>query len=133
MGAKYGTKVQYGVRSRRRYREEDAKEGVVSMMLLILLAVAAVVVAVGALQNGQAVTVSFLFWKFDASLALVILAATAAGLLIGGLVGGAHALNRWRHRAVGSPPPESGVVGRDGAPPAAVSSVGTRSRRWMSR
>jgi uncharacterized integral membrane protein len=43
------------------------------MLFLILLAVVAVVVAVGALQNAQAVMVSFLFWQFEASLALVIL------------------------------------------------------------
>jgi uncharacterized integral membrane protein len=71
------------------------------MVLTVVLALVAVVVAVGMLQNGQAVTVSFFFWQFQAPLALIILAATGAGLAIGGLVGGARALTRWRHRAAG--------------------------------
>lgn len=71
------------------------------MVYMVVLAVVALVVAVGVLQNGQAVTVSFLFWQFQAPLALVMLAATAAGLAIGILVGWARALGRWRHRATG--------------------------------
>jgi uncharacterized integral membrane protein len=68
------------------------------MPVLIVLLVVAVVVAVGALQNAQPVTVSFLFWQFKASLALVILAAATAGLLIGALVSWARVVRRWRHR-----------------------------------
>ena len=48
------------------------------MPFLIVLTTVAVIVAVGALQNGHATTVSFLFWQFEAPLALVILAATVA-------------------------------------------------------
>lgn len=96
------------------------------MGFVIVLAVVAAVVTVGALQNGQAVTVSFLFWQFEAPLALVILASTAAGLVIGALVGWARALRRWRHRPAG-PAPESDVSGRDRS--SADSSVRTQSRR----
>ena len=64
------------------------------MRLLILLSAVAMVVAVGALQNGQAVTVSFLFWHFESPLALIILAAAAGGVAIGILVGWAGALRR---------------------------------------
>ena len=71
------------------------------MVLTVVVALVAVVVAVGVLQNGQAVTVSFFFWQFEAPLALIILAATVAGLAIGVLVGWARALTRWRHRAAG--------------------------------
>ena len=78
------------------------------MLFLIVLTGVALVVAVGALQNGQAVTVSFLFWQFEVPLALVILAATAAGLALGILVGWARALWRWRHRPPGLKP-ESAV------------------------
>jgi len=70
------------------------------MLLLILLSAVAMVVAVGALQNGQAVTVSFLFWHFESPLALIILAAAAGGVAIAILVGWARALRRWRHRPV---------------------------------
>ena len=68
------------------------------MAFLIILTVVAVAVAVGALQNGHPVTVSFLFWQFQAPLALVILGAAVAGLAIGGMNGFARALRRWSHR-----------------------------------
>ena len=73
------------------------------MLHLIVLTIVAVTVAVVALQNGHPVTVSFLFWQFDAPLALVILGATAAGLVIGGVIGFARAVRRWSsHRQAGS-------------------------------
>jgi uncharacterized integral membrane protein len=71
------------------------------MPFLIVLTVVAVAVAVGALQNGHPVTVSFLFWQFQAPLALVILGAAVAGLAIGGMIGFARALRRWTHREAG--------------------------------
>jgi uncharacterized integral membrane protein len=71
------------------------------MAFLIVLTVVAVAVAVGALQNGHPVTVSFLFWQFQAPLALVILGAAVAGLAIGGMIGFARALRRWTHREAG--------------------------------
>lgn len=80
------------------------------MRFLILLSVVATVVAVWALQNGQPTTVTFLFWKFDAPLALIILAVATAGLAIGALIGWAHALQRWRRR----PPDESGPQSETG-------------------
>jgi uncharacterized integral membrane protein len=78
------------------------------MGFVIVLAVVSVVVAIGALQNGQPVTVSFLFWRFEAPLALVILGSAAAGLLVGVLAGWARALRRWRHRPAAAPPAPSG-------------------------
>jgi len=80
-------------------QEPRSAKGVV--MVFAVVALVAVVVAVGVLQNGQAVTVSFFFWQFEAPLALIILAATGAGLTIGVLAGWARALTRWRHRAAG--------------------------------
>jgi uncharacterized integral membrane protein len=71
------------------------------MVFGVVVALVAVVVAVGVLQNGQAVTVSFFFWQFEAPLAVIILAATGAGLAIGVLVGWARALTRWRRHAAG--------------------------------
>ena len=65
------------------------------MPFLIVLIVVAVTVAAVALQNGHAVTVSFLFWQFDAPLVLVILGATVAGLGIGGALGFARAVRCW--------------------------------------
>lgn len=64
------------------------------MVFLIILSVVAVSVAVVALQNGQAATVSLLVWQFEAPVALVVLIPTAAGLVIGGLTGFVLAVRR---------------------------------------
>lgn len=65
------------------------------MLLLIVLSVLLLGVAIFALQNAQAVTVRFLYWELQSSVAVVSLAATAAGGLIAGLVGLASRLRRW--------------------------------------
>jgi Lipopolysaccharide assembly protein A domain len=69
-----------------------------------------VTVAVLTVQNGHAVTLSFLFWQFEAPLALVILFATAAGLVIGGVIGFVRAVRRWSHRQA-----EPGLASRETA------------------
>jgi len=97
------------------------------MLLLVVLTVVAVLVAVGALQNGQAVTVSFFFWQFQSPLALIILAAAAGGVTIGILVGWARAFRRWRHRPV-RPAAESDASTPDRFP-ASSASLGARMRR----
>ena len=68
------------------------------MVFLVMLTIVALTIAVVALQNGQAVTTSFLFWQFQAPLALVILLAAAGGLLLGALVSWTRALRGWRDR-----------------------------------
>ena len=71
------------------------------MLPLIVLSVMLLAVAIFALENAQAVTVRFLFWQLDSSVAVVTVAATAAGMLIAGLTGLAGRLRRWkRGRAV---------------------------------
>jgi putative membrane protein len=52
-------------------------------ILLILALLVAVVAVIFALQNPTAITVSFLVWKFDQSLALILLLALALGVIIG--------------------------------------------------
>ena len=46
------------------------------MLSLVILSVVLLFVVTFALQNPQAVTVRFLIWQLDSSLAIVILAAT---------------------------------------------------------
>ena len=75
------------------------------MIFLFMLTAVALAVAIGALQNSEAVTVSFLFWQFDAPLALVILLSAAGGLLMGTVVGWARAVRGWGHRATAARPP----------------------------
>ena len=57
------------------------------MQLLLILGIVFAIGAVTfALQNDVAVTVVFAFWRYDSSLALVLLVALGLGALIAGLV-----------------------------------------------
>ena len=57
------------------------------MQLLLIFGIAFAVAAVSfALQNNVPVTVSFAFWSFDGSLAIVLLLAIGLGAIIAGLV-----------------------------------------------
>jgi len=74
------------------------------MLSLIVLSVLLLAVVIFALQNAQAVSIRFLFWQLQSSVAVVALAATAAGLLIAKLFGLASRLLRWkRGRSVTGP------------------------------
>jgi uncharacterized integral membrane protein len=66
------------------------------MLLLIVLSVLLLAVAIFALENGQPITVRFIYWELQSSVAVVTLAATAAGVLIAGLVGVGSRLRRWK-------------------------------------
>jgi uncharacterized integral membrane protein len=70
------------------------------MLSLVVLSVVLLFVVTFALQNPQAVTVRFLVWQLDSSLAIVILAATAAGVLLAELFEVTKRLLRWKR---GSP------------------------------
>lgn len=57
------------------------------MQLLLICGVAFAIAAVTfALQNNVPVTVTFLVWRFDGSLAIVLLLALGLGVIIAGLV-----------------------------------------------
>ena len=57
------------------------------MQLLLIFGIAFAIAAVAfALQNNVPVTVSFVFWSFDGSLAMVLLLALGFGAIIAGLV-----------------------------------------------
>ena len=66
------------------------------MLFLISLSVLLLAVVIFALQNAQAVTIRFLLWEVQSSIAVVALAATAAGVLIAKLFGLASRLLRWK-------------------------------------
>ena len=65
------------------------------MLSLIALSVLLLVVVIFALQNAEAITVRFLFWQLQSSVAVVTLAATAGGVLIAELFRLASRLLRW--------------------------------------
>ncbi len=54
---------------------------VVIVVLLILLAL----VAIFSVQNAMPVTVTFMLWKFEASLAIVIFLSLVIGIIVGGI------------------------------------------------
>ncbi|MEA1939868.1 MAG: LapA family protein [Candidatus Caldatribacteriota bacterium] len=53
---------------------------------LILAIIIAIIAVIFALQNAATITVGFLMWKFESSLALVLLVAIALGIIISLLV-----------------------------------------------
>jgi uncharacterized integral membrane protein len=67
-------------------------------VLFVLLTLLLLAVALFALQNADPVTLRFLHWQFQSSVAVVTLGATAAGALIAGLMGVGGRLRRWQRR-----------------------------------
>jgi uncharacterized integral membrane protein len=61
------------------------------------------------------VTVRFLYWQIQSSLAVVTIAATTAGVLIAGLFGSASRLWRWKRGRATKAEARSGPPSRDGA------------------
>ena len=64
-------------------------------LVFVLLTLLLLVVAIFALQNAEPATVRFLHWQIRSSVAVVTLAATAAGALIAALLSWAARLLRW--------------------------------------
>lgn len=85
------------------------------MPFLIVLSAVLLLVVVFALQNSQAVTVRFVSWQIQSSLAVVTMVATAAGVLIAGLFGSASRLWRWKRGRAAKAEARSGPPSRDGA------------------
>ena len=66
------------------------------MVYLVVLSAVLLIVVVFALQNAQAVTIRFLFWQLESSLAILTLAFTAAGVMIAELLRLTNRLLRWK-------------------------------------
>ena len=71
--------------------------------LLAVVAILLLAVAVFAFQNPDAVTVRFLAWQLSASVAVVTIAAAAAGFLAAALASLASRLVKWTRRPGPSP------------------------------
>ena len=56
------------------------------MTAVILLIVLLIIAGIFSLQNAIPVTVTFLFWKFEASLAIIVLLSVLGGVLIGAIL-----------------------------------------------
>jgi lipopolysaccharide assembly protein A len=61
---------------------------------LIFAIILALLVTIFAVQNNAIIAISFLFWKLDGSLALVLMITLTLGILIGLLVSAPSALRR---------------------------------------
>lgn len=56
------------------------------MKAVILLIVLLIIAGIFSLQNAVPVTVTFLSWKFEASLAIVVLLSVLGGILMGAII-----------------------------------------------
>lgn len=56
------------------------------MATIILLLIIVAVVAIFSVQNAIPVAITFLFWKFEASLAIVIFLSVLAGMIVGAII-----------------------------------------------
>jgi len=56
------------------------------MLTVALILLIVVLVAIFSVQNAVPVTISFFFWRFDASLAIVIFLSVLTGLITGVIV-----------------------------------------------
>ena len=56
------------------------------MVTIILLLIIVAIVAIFSVQNAMPVAITFLFWKFEASLAIVIFLSVIAGMITGAII-----------------------------------------------
>jgi uncharacterized integral membrane protein len=56
------------------------------MVTVILLLIIVAIVAIFSVQNAMPVAITFLFWKFEASLAIVIFLSVIAGMIAGAII-----------------------------------------------
>jgi uncharacterized integral membrane protein len=56
------------------------------MVTIILLLIVIALVAVFTVQNAMPVSITFLFWKFEASLAIIVFLIALAGMIAGAII-----------------------------------------------
>ncbi|TFG36480.1 MAG: LapA family protein [Nitrospirales bacterium] len=56
------------------------------MATIIILLIALFLVSIFSVQNAVPVTITFLFWKFEASLAIVIFLCAVCGMIAGAII-----------------------------------------------
>jgi uncharacterized integral membrane protein len=56
------------------------------VVTIILLLIVVAIVAIFSAQNAIPVAITFLFWKFEASLAIVIFLSVLAGMIAGAII-----------------------------------------------
>lgn len=56
------------------------------MVIVIILLILVGIVAVFSVQNASPVAITFFFWKFEASLAIILFLTVIAGMIAGALI-----------------------------------------------
>jgi len=56
------------------------------MVTIILLLIVVAIAAIFSVQNAVPVAITFLFWKFEASLAIVIFLSVLSGIMTGAII-----------------------------------------------
>lgn len=76
------------------------------MGLLLVIGILILTVALFSVQNSSPVTVSFLVWRFESSLAVILFLAALIGAIIGALIVYTQRLMRAVRKKEKPPPPE---------------------------
>jgi len=56
------------------------------MIIIVILLILVAVVAVFSVQNASPVAITFFFWKFEASLAIILFLTVIVGMIAGALI-----------------------------------------------
>lgn len=56
------------------------------MATIILLLIVVTIVAIFSVQNAMPVAITFLFWKFEASLSIIIFLSVLSGMITGAII-----------------------------------------------
>lgn len=86
---KKGKKDLRFLNSRQRFKKSYTYKiiyGSTTMVTVILLLIIVAIVAIFSVQNAMPVAITFLFWKFEASLAIVIFLSVLAGMIAGAII-----------------------------------------------
>jgi uncharacterized integral membrane protein len=82
------------------------------MFLLLVVAVIITIVVIFSIQNSVPVVITFFFWKFEASLAIVVFLSVVAGVLIAWIIAYLSSIRKYfRKRSL---PASENSGGKDG-------------------
>ncbi|MCX5806008.1 MAG: lipopolysaccharide assembly protein LapA domain-containing protein [Proteobacteria bacterium] len=81
------------------------------MMISIVVIIILLLVTIFSIQNAAPVAVSFIFWKFEASLAIIVFLSVLIGFIIGGII--AFSFQRSRYKLIHTNNKESGNIKKD--------------------
>ncbi len=78
------------------------------MVLLLVAAVIITIVVVFSIQNAAPVVITFFFWKFEASVAIVVFLSVIAGILIAWIIAYLASVRKYFKKRSLSAPEKSG-------------------------